>query len=177
MATPGCTGVQFRAAVNGVTTSGSGYPRSELREMTGSSPASWSSTSGTHTMTIRQQVQRLPGTKPRVVVGQIHDASDDVQVFRVEGSSLYLTNGDDAHYKLITGSLALNTTFEVKFVVGGGQIKAYYNGTLVNTLAKSFSGAYFKAGAYTQANCTNSSPCSSGNYAQVVISALTVSHT
>jgi Alginate lyase/F5/8 type C domain len=176
VATPGCTGVQFRAAVNGVTTSGSSYPRSELRETSGSSMASWSSTSGTHTMTIRQQVQRLPSTKPHVVVGQIHDATDDVQVFRVEGSSLYLTNGNDAHYKLITGSLALNSDFEVRFVVGGGQIKAYYNGTLVSTIAKSFSGAYFKAGAYTQANCTNSSPCSSSNYAQVVISGLTVSH-
>src|SRR5690606_10716307 len=29
-----CDGVRFRAAVNGVTTSGSDYPRSELREMT-----------------------------------------------------------------------------------------------------------------------------------------------
>lgn len=82
-----------------------------------------------------------------------------------------------AHYKLITGSLALNTVFEVRFVVGGGQIKAYYNGTLVSTISKSFSGAYFKAGAYTQANCTNSSPCSASNYAQVVIDGLTVSHT
>lgn len=176
VATPGCTGVQFRAAVNGVTTSGSSYPRSELREMTGSSMASWSSTSGTHTMTIRQQVQRLPSTKPHVVVGQIHDADDDVSVFRVEGSNLYLTNGDDPHYKLITGSLGLNTVFEVRFVVSSGQIKAYYNGTLVSTIFKSFSGAYFKAGAYTQANCTNSSPCSSSNYAQVVIEGLTVSH-
>ncbi len=45
-----CDGVQFRAPVDGVTTSGSSYPRSELREMTdsGSSEASWSSTSGTH---------------------------------------------------------------------------------------------------------------------------------
>jgi Alginate lyase/F5/8 type C domain len=176
VATPSCTGVQFRAAVNGVTTSGSSYPRSELREMSGSSMASWSSTSGTHTMTIRQQVQTLPSTKPHVVVGQIHDAADDVSVFRVEGSNLYLTNGDDAHFKLITGSFALNTSFEVKFVVSGGQIKAYYNGTLVSTISKSFSGAYFKAGAYTQANCTNSSPCSSSNYAQVVIDGLTVSH-
>lgn len=177
VATPGCTGVQFRAAVNGVTTSGSDYPRSELRETSGSSMASWSSTSGTHTMTIRQQVQHLPSTRPYVVVGQIHDADHDVSVFRVEGSNLYLTNGDEPHYKLITGSLALNTTFEVKFVVGGGQIKAYYNGALVSTITKSFSAAHFKAGAYTQANCTNSSPCSSSNYAQVVIEALTVSHT
>lgn len=171
-----CAGVQFRAPVNGVTTSGSSYPRSELREMSGSSKASWSSTSGTHTMTVRQRVERLPNTKPHVVVGQIHDSSDDVSVFRLEGDDLYLTNGDDAHYKLITGSLALGTEFEVRFVVSGGQIKAYYNGTLVSTIAKRFSGGYFKAGAYTQANCSNSAPCSSSNYGQVVIRGLSVSH-
>jgi hypothetical protein len=40
--TADCSGVRFRAAVNGVTTSGSSYPRSELRETTGSENASWS---------------------------------------------------------------------------------------------------------------------------------------
>ncbi|MEV4411488.1 polysaccharide lyase family 7 protein [Catellatospora sp. NPDC049609] len=173
-----CDGVQFRAAVNGVTTSGSGYPRSELREMTsnGTANASWSSTSGTHTMVISQAITNLPQTKPHVVAGQIHDSEDDVTVFRLEGSSLYLTNGDDTHYKLITSSYQLGTRFEAKFVVSGGQVKAYYNGTLQATLSKSFSGAYFKAGAYTQANCTNSSPCSSTNYGQVIIYSVTVSH-
>ncbi|GAB4051279.1 polysaccharide lyase family 7 protein [Catellatospora paridis] len=173
-----CDGVQFRSAVNGVTTSGSGYPRSELREMTnnGTSNAAWSSTSGTHTLVISQAVTNLPATKPHVVAGQIHDSEDDVTVFRLEGSSLYLTNGDDTHYKLITSSYQLGTRFEAKFVVSGGQVKAYYNGTLQATLSKSFSGAYFKAGAYTQANCTNSSPCSSSNYGQVVIYSVTVSH-
>ncbi len=57
--TSDCSRVQFRAAVNGVTTSGSSYPRSELREMRGSAKASWSSTSGTHTMIIRQAIIRL----------------------------------------------------------------------------------------------------------------------
>lgn len=173
--TADCTGVQFRAAVNGVTTSGSSYPRSELREMNGSSMASWSSTSGTHTLTVRTTVTRLPNTKPHIVVAQIHDADDDVSVFRVEGSDLYLTNGDDTHYKRI-GSYSLGTQIEVKFVVSGGQIKAYYNGSQVATISKSLSGGYFKAGAYTQANCGNSSPCSSSNYGQTVIRGLTVTH-
>jgi hypothetical protein len=66
--------------------------------------------------------------------------------------------------------------FEAKFVVSGNQIKAYYNGNLVTTISKCFSRAYFKAGAYTQANCTNSSPCSSSNYGEVIIYSLSVSH-
>jgi hypothetical protein len=177
-ATSSCNGVQFRSAVNGVTTGGSSYPRSELREMTnnGSSNASWSSTSGTHTLVIEQAITALPNTKPHVVAGQIHDGSDDVTVFRLEGSSLYVTNGDTTHHKLVTSNYVLGTRFQAKFVVSGGQIRAYYNGVLQTTLSKSFSGGYFKSGAYTQANCSNSDPCSSANYGQVIVYSVTVTH-
>jgi Alginate lyase/F5/8 type C domain len=170
--------VQFRAPVNGVTTSGSSYPRSELREMTnnGVDNASWSSTSGTHTLAVREAFTHLPNDKPQVVGAQIHDANDDVTVFRLEGSSLYITNGDTTHYKLVTSSYQLGTVFEAKFVVSGGQIKAYYNGTLVTTLGYSGSGDYFKTGAYTQANCTNSAPCDSSNYGEVDVYSVTVTH-
>jgi hypothetical protein len=177
-ATPDCGGVQFRAAVDGVTTSGSSYPRSELREMTdgGSDEAAWSSTSGTHTMVVRERITHLPQDKPHVVAGQIHDSDDDVSVFRLEGTRLYVTNGDNAHHKLVVDNYRLGTEFEAKFVVSGGKVRAYYNGTLQTTITTSFSGAYFKAGAYTQANCGNSSPCDEDNYGQVVITGLTVTH-
>jgi len=173
-----CTAVRFRAPVNGVTTSGSNNPRSELREMTnsGKDKASWSSSSSTHTMVIDQAVTDVPKGRPNVVAGQIHDASDDVSVFRLEGSKLYVTDGDDPHHHLVTDSYKLGTRFEAKFVVSDDKIKAYYNGTLQTTLSKKFSGAYFKAGAYTQANCGNASPCSSDNYGQVKIYGLKVTH-
>lgn len=178
VATPECDAVQFRAAVNGVTTSGSSYPRSELREMTnsGETKASWSSTSGTHTMVIEQAITARPEGRPNVVAGQIHDASDDVSVFRLEGSRLYVTNGNTSQHKLVTDNYVLGTRFQAKFVVSGGQIKAYYNGVLQTTISKSFSGGYFKAGAYTQANCGNASPCTEDNYGEVKIYDLTVTH-
>lgn len=171
-------GVQFRAPVNGVTTSGSSYPRAELREMTGNGTqnAAWSSTSGTHTLTVKEAFVKLPAVKPHLVGAQIHGGDDDVTVFRLEGTKLYITNGDDPHYKLVTGDYVLGTPFEAKFVVSGGQIKAYYNGVLQTTLKKSLSGAYFKAGAYTQANCEKSSPCSTSNYGEVHIFGLSVQH-
>jgi hypothetical protein len=173
-----CRAVQFRAAVNGVTTSGSSYPRSELREMTnnGASNASWSSTSGTHTLVVDGAFMTLPADKPHLVIAQIHDSNDDVSVFRLEGSSLYVTNGDTAHHKLVTSNYQLGTRFQAKFVVNGGQVKAYYNNVLQTTISTSFSGAYFKAGAYTQANCTNSAPCSSSNYGQTRLYNVTVTH-
>jgi hypothetical protein len=167
--------VQFRAAVNGVTTSGSGYPRSELREMTdnGSTTASWSATDGTHTMTIDEAITNLPADKPQVVAGQIHNSSDDVTVFRLDDSDLYVTNGNTTDYKLVTDSYKLGTRFEAKFVVKDGEINAYYNGTLETTIENSDDDLYFKAGAYTQANCDKSSPCDDSNYGQVVIYNLT----
>jgi hypothetical protein len=172
-------GVQFRAPVNGVTTSGSGYPRSELREMTdgGADEASWSTTSGNHTLTVSEAFTHLPNDKPQVVGAQIHDASDDITVFRLEGSDLYVTDGDTTHYKLVTSTYQLGTVYEAKFVVSGGEIKAYYNGTLEATIADSGSGNYFKTGAYTQANCTNSSPCDASNYGEVTVYSVAVSHT
>jgi hypothetical protein len=97
-------------------------------------------------------------------------------VFRLEGTKLYVTKGDDTHYQLITGDYQLGTVFEAKFVVSGGTVKAYYNGALQATITQKFSGASFKAGAYTQANCEKSSPCSDDNYGEVVIHGLTVTH-
>jgi len=173
------SGVQFRAAVNGVTTSGSSYPRSELREMTsnGTVNAAWSSTSGTHTMTVDTMVTHLPNTKPHLVIGQIHDSADDVSVFRVEGTTLWITDGNTTHGYAVDTNFTIPKRVTIKFEVSGGKIKYYYNGTLLPfTETKSFSGAYFKAGAYTQANCTNSSPCDTSNYGEVVMYSVTVTH-
>lgn len=177
-ATPECDGVRFRAAVNGVTTSGSNYPRSELREMNadGSDETGWSATSGTHTMVINQSITAVPQGRPYVVAGQIHDGDDDVSVFRLEGSNLYVTKGDTSRHKLVTSDYVLGTPFEAKFVVSGGSIKAYYNGVLQTTISASFPDGYFKSGAYTQANCGNASPCSSSNYGEVVVHDITVTH-
>jgi hypothetical protein len=171
--------VIFRAHTGGATTSGSGYPRSELREMTnnGATNASWSSGSGTHTMEIDQAITHLPDLKRHIVAGQIHDGGDDVIVFRLEGSKLFIDiNGDDG--PTLTGNYVLGTRFKVKFVVSGNQTRCYYNDTLMYTLNQSYSGAYFKAGAYTQSSCTgtpgSSESCSA--YGEVVIYNVTVSH-
>ena len=161
--TPACDGVLLRAPVNGATTTNSKNPRSELREMTdnGAKPASWSATNGTHTLVVTEAFTHLPQVKPQLVGTQIHDATHDITVFRLEGPDLYITNDNNTHYKLVTSNYRLGTRFEAKYVVSGGRIRAYYNNTPQTTIpAPSLAGAYFKAGAYTQANCINSSPCS-----------------
>lgn len=174
-------GVRFRAPVNGVTTSGSNYPRSELREMknNGEDKANWSSTSGTHTMVIDEAITAVPQIKKHVVAGQIHDKSDDIIVIRLEYPNLYVNVGGKNKYKL-DSSYALGKRFTVKFVVNMGKTKVYYNGSVnpAYTLSKSYSGAYFKAGTYTQSNCTRELFlfCNDSNFGEVVIYGLTVTH-
>ena len=176
--TEDCTGVRFRSAVDGVTTGGSSYPRSELREMTGdgSDEAEWSTSDGTHTMVVNEAITHLPNDKPHVVAGQIHGGDDDLTVFRLQDTKLYVTNGDDSTYHLVTDEYVLGTPFEAKFVAHDGQIDAYYNGELETTIEVDSSTAYFKVGAYTQANCDNSDPCDEANYGEVVVDSVTVSH-
>ena len=174
--TPDC-GVAFRAPVDGVTTKGSSYPRSELREMgAGDSAASWSADSGTHWLAVTEAFTSLPEGKPELVGAQIHDDSDDIAVFRLEGTRLYVTNGDDPHYQLVTDDYRLGTVFDAAFLVTGGMVGAYYNGRLVAQISRSFSHAYFKVGAYTQANCARVSPCDDGNYGETVVYSLAVGH-
>lgn len=174
------TGVVFRANCGGVTTSGSGFPRSELREMinNGKNGASWSSDAGTHTMEIEQAITHLPVVKPHMVAGQIHDAHDDVIVFRLEGKKLFIDhNGADGG--ILTRNYELGTRFKVKFEVSGGEVKSYYNDVLAETYPVHFTGAYFKAGAYVQSNCQGRKKVTGEScdaYGEVVIYKVTVTH-
>lgn len=172
--------VQFLAPVTGLTTSGSGYPRSELREMKpgGKDLASWGGNDGSyHTLLERIAWDYLPGGKPHVVGGQIHDSADDFSVFRLEGSNLYVTSGDTTHYKLVTDSYVLGTVVDLAFVVGAKKCLAFFNGTLVATLdASKLTGAYFKVGAYTQANKSNADPYNQGNVGGTKVYKVQVTH-
>jgi hypothetical protein len=129
--------------------------------------ASWSTTQGTHTMTITMKITAAPHD---VVTGQIHDANDDVTVVRLIGNALWATDGDDTTGSLIDPAYVLGTEFQIQMVASGGQIKTYYNGVLKQTLTVSTSACYFKAGTYHQSNGSGSA------VAEVKIAALTVTH-
>ncbi|MEQ7801116.1 polysaccharide lyase family 7 protein [Pedobacter sp. ASV1-7] len=146
--------VVFSAITGGTTTKGSGYPRSELREMTnnGKTNASWSSSEGTHTLFIDQSIIHLPSIKPHIVIGQIHDADDDVIVFRLEKNKLFIKI-DDETGPVLDNNYQLGARFNVMFKVKNNQTECYYNGKLKFTYPKAFTGAYFKAGAYVQSSC------------------------
>jgi hypothetical protein len=130
-------------------------------------------------MFIDEAITAVPTTKSHVVAGQVHDGTSDVIVVRLEYPKLYINIGGiigptlDANY-------TLGKRFTVKFEASGGQIRIYYNGstTPVHTISKSISTAYFKAGAYTQSNCTKepANLCNENNYGEVIIYNLEVNH-
>jgi hypothetical protein len=151
-------GVVFSApAQGGATTPNSQNPRSELRQMINGENAAWSNKSQTWTMQATMCFQQIPTSSDatRGVVGlQIHDGNDDVTVLRLEkNGDLWVTKGDETHHDLVNGSYVLGTFMNVKVVARkGGGILWYINNmtTPVASVPGVISGAYFKAGAYTQ---------------------------
>lgn len=144
--------VVFTANAGGVTTPGSNYPRSELREMSGEEKASWSNTDGTHTLSTRQAVTKLPPVKAHVVTAQIHDAEDDVVEVRLEGEHLFAEYDDGNGEITIDPAYQLGTPYDLMITAAEGRIEICYNGELEAEIPKQGSGWYFKTGSYVQSN-------------------------
>ena len=168
-------GVVFTANAGGVTTANSSFPRSELREMNGPEKASWSNTTGTHTLRLRQAVTQLPNVKPEVVTAQIHDAGDDVIEVRVEGEQLLIKYDDGDGVLTLDPAYVLGTPYDLEITAADGHIRASYNGTPKADIAKSGSGWYFKTGTYVQSNLSRGE--ASDAVGQVVLYSLDVQHT
>lgn len=161
-------GLGFRAPVDGAHTPNSSYPRSELRELRPG--GDWSTSAGVHEMVVEQAITAVPGDKPHVVAGQIHDASDDVVMVRLEGTRLFVeSDGDEV--ALLTDSYQLGSRFRVSIRTDGTGIYVYFNGVGGRVLQGSWSSCYFKAGCYTQANESNGT-----GYGEVVVYSLDVTH-
>ena len=172
--TPDGSGVIFRAPAGGATTSGSGYPRSELREMDsgGDSEASWSNASGTHVMTVKQAITKVPPSKAEVVAGQIHDDEDDVVMVRLEKKRLFVeADGDDIG--ALDTDYDLGTTFTIVMRATSDGIEITYNDTKTVRLDEVGEGYYFKAGCYTQSNSDHDEDDAFG---EVVVYELDVAH-
>jgi hypothetical protein len=183
-------GVTFMAPIDGSTTTGSFYPRSELREMNGRKHASWSTTRGTSTMVVTESVDSAPAVKQQVVFAQLHGSSDDV--FEAEmsrsdtmGYVLDVNHNGDQWGSDLDDNYELGTKFTLVIVASGGYIDVYFNGDRKVQEANSTRHDYFKVGAYTQSNeCTEGgqqADCSSGkvddhSFGQVTVYLLAVTH-
>jgi poly(beta-D-mannuronate) lyase len=139
----------------------------------GSVEASWSTTSGTHTMEVTEAFTHLPVVKPHCVGAQIHNAADDVITVRLEGSKLFFDQ-NGANGPIMTTSYHLGDRFTVKWIVRNGGVECYYNGRYFYTYPVSTSGCYFKAGCYTQSNTSKGDSATA--YGEVVVYGVSVTH-
>jgi Alginate lyase len=177
-----CTALVFKTPIGGGTTPNSSYSRTELREMTpdGTKLASWSNTSGTHEMSWRVAVDTAPPAKPQFVVGQVHDAEDDVVQVLYDGGEGEEEGGSITYRWLgktsgvLVSGYQLGTYVDLRIVASGGAFNLYANGALKATESRPSSGLYFKAGSYPQSNPGRGDD---PNFvAQVRISNLAVNH-
>ena len=174
------TGIIMSSDYDGSHTEHSENTRMELREMVsnGQKKAAWSTRDGRHQCEIITQVDRLDGN--HMVIGQIHgdnEVKDDLAVFRLEGSSLWITarKSADSHHDIrhpVTDSYELGTKIRIKFDVDDSGLCTYFfNDSQVWThQLLEDSKSYFKAGAYLQ---RKGSPHSWG---QVTLYKVTVTH-
>lgn len=181
-------GVAFRAPVDGVTTSGSGYPRCELREMWVDGKyenARWSMKDGrNHVMSISQAIMQWPSKgKRQLVAGQIHDSVDDICMIRFEAKddntgSIYAeeSRGKSAGSKkhLLYDNYKRGERFDIRIEANKKGVYVYYNDRPAahwDQQTWTDDKNYFKAGCYTQANENNGS-----GFGEVVIFQLKVTH-
>jgi hypothetical protein len=166
----------FRTRVDGVHSSGSKYPRTELREMTDANwgKAAWTNKSGVHTLDVRQAITHTTSVKPHVVAAQIHDGGDDVIQIRLEGKELAVHYNDGNNRIVIDPNYNLGAAYNLKIVAANSKIDVYYNGALKATVTESGSSWYFKAGCYLQSNVDQGD--SPDDYGEVIIYSLHVAH-
>jgi len=181
----------FYAPVDGATTSGSSYARSELREMNGSEKAAWNlSTGGSMGATL--EVDAAPnreGVGGKLIVGQIHGQNDELVRLYWENGTVYFVNdqagASNSEIKFTlkdstgaTPEISLNEKFSYTINAKGSTLdvdvhadgKVYQSSTKINSVWQSDT-LYFKAGAYLGTNESNGSGAGQASFY-----ALDVSH-
>jgi hypothetical protein len=168
-------GVLLTSLFGGATTSSNtAYARSELREMQsdGTTNAAWSCSSGARKMHIRQRIVKTPIHKPEMVVGQIHDDSNDVLTIHFTGpedsSGVGTGNGvgtgvmrvhwnNDTSQDVVDSAYAVGDMMVVDIETISNTARVTYRNErtgVTTTIVKAFSGivgsCYFKAGNYHQ---------------------------
>jgi Ca2+-binding RTX toxin-like protein len=165
----------FRAPVEGATTSGSRYARSELREMNGSERAAWTTNQGGYmkaTLTVDQAPTLFNGMKGRVVVGQVHGQDEELVRLYWEKDTLYFVNdiagatGRETKFALtnkagLKPDVSLDERFTYSIDVTANRVKVTVSAdgqsyTATDTIHQAWKSDafYFKAGTYLGVNET-----------------------
>lgn len=150
--------VVFKVNAGGVHSTNSKYPRTEAREMknTNWGKGVWTNQSGTHVLEATLSATHNFVKKPELVVGQIHDGSDDVLQIRLVGNTLKVAGRDDKYNTVIDSDFKQGQKFSYRVEASNGFIRVFYSKDALSELKLVFidtfsgSGWYFKYGAYAQ---------------------------
>lgn len=165
----------FTAPVEGATTSGSRFARSELREMNGTAKAAWSLKQG-GSMSATLEVDKVPtlfkGGGGKIVIGQIHGKDDELVRLYWEKNSVYFKNekagprNTELSFDLRNAAgqkpnISLNEKFSYTIAAKGDYLdvtvradgQTYKSHTRINDVWDR-DAFYFKAGAYLGVNET-----------------------
>lgn len=161
----------FRVPSNGGTTSGSGYPRVEFRQV--KNGAYWNMTdTAEHFLTAQCKVMVVATAKPQTIIGQIHGSETNSELLKIRWTGYlagkcyvearFQTNDaakTEYGVKLATG-LSLGDMISYTITMKNGKIVVTINGTsAIQTYTTEFYGTtdsyYFKAGNYLQYSSTD----------------------
>jgi hypothetical protein len=183
---PDNSGVQFQIQLDAQTTSGSEFPRSELREVNANdTEAAYDALQGVRRMAGDTTITHLPPLDPEVIIAQLHNGNTgdriSIRTQLVSGVTRLVVriNGTGTGLPRMSENYAVGTRFTWAIEVNEGIPSIYYNGSLLVTgpalepNADNAATWYFKAGAYAQANETSDSPT---EYVSVVHHSLDVTH-
>lgn len=181
--TPSGTAVSLKAYVDGDTTSGSNYPRTEFRETNADgSLAAWAAAGGKHHLSATTICPHLPPNRPSAVFAQIHDDQSDSFQFRVDEGVLGVKVG--GVWPAGNGGKLTKYTYGDPLIwdleLDAGELSFYLSGQLVfqspwfKTLTKKVQ--YFKAGLYLQTGGKSQYTEPSGEYGLVTLAALSTTH-
>lgn len=162
----------FKVPSNGGTTSGSGYPRVEFRQVKNGAYWSLADTSE-HYLTAQCKVITVATAKPQTIFGQIHGNENNSELLKLRWTGYlakkcyiearFQTNdsiGSEYGVKLATG-LSLGDLISYTITMKNGTITATANGISASqTYSAKYYGTtdtyYFKAGNYFQYSSTDS---------------------
>lgn len=160
--------IVFKAPSNGATTSGSGYPRCELRQMTAG--ANWALSDATeHYLYAECKVINVANAKPQIIIGQIHGSEINSELIKlrwtgyqagkcyVEARFEYNDATQGEYGVTLASGLSLGDLITYTITMKSGKITATVNGTSASqTYTNAYFGTtdayYFKAGNYFQYN-------------------------
>ena len=173
----------FWCPANGGTTSGSSFPRCELRELPDPADDNLNWTGyGTHSLNARCLVSQLPGTK-KVIIGQIHgyapNAKPLIKLQFNNGKIEALVKADgkkDTELSFMNVGLNAPVTYQIRVVDGLLSVDVNGSNQSVNIFQTNpgwkTNTFYFKAGNYCQDNSRQTA-----NGAKVLFYSLQVAHT